>query len=405
MSLADALAQLNTESGSNDGDTIENPYNKLAHRALQVNKKNPKYLVRILPPVGENSIFAEYRRWFTQYQSKSGQKTTAMTLSAKQDPEDPLEAYIQNMDAAGKLINSFGGKNWPSRRYLFNVVPYRINANHQLEMVTTPDGLPDVYVMDLNKNQTQELIQSLSDELNNPNLNPNVTAQMGVQPTQEQIDYSFASSALAYPVYLIRQNTSPVSFTQQILTQYPLAPLPQGWETKLEDLQALTLPSYKQNRSFVDYVINQGNGLLAQQPSTTPAVDDVPWTNAEIDAVLPGNMTQQAPVADVHTVQMPPSAPVAPAQPVRPAPVQPVAPNPVASVAPVAPQTPVSPLAGLGNTIASQAPKTAPAAPQPSAQPAPAQPSQQAPVAPDNLNDSLDDIMKDAGLDGLNINL
>jgi len=415
MSLADTIAQLNKDNGNTSTEeTVENPWGKLVHnRALRLSKKQPKLLVRILPPLAGKEIFAEYRQWFTTYQSKTGERTTALTLSANQDPEDPIEGYIQDLDKAGKLVNRFGGKNWPTRRYLFNVVPYKMGQNNQLEMLTDTQGLPDVYVMELNKTQTTELVTALADQMYNPNLNPQATAQYNIQPTQEQKEYAFASSALAYPVYLIRNDTQPVSYTNQVMTNYVLPPLPQGFENKLVDLEALTLPSYKQNKSFVDYIVNQGNSLMATQPNEAPA----PMTDAQVNAQMPTDM-QSIPTPPAPQAQQPAPAPQqptqpqfgqtyqAPAQPNAPQPVQPVAPaQPSQSFSQPIPSTPVTP-----NQPQQQAPRAASQAPVQPAQPSnnplagvgtpiankEQQPAQ--PAVPQDLSSSVDDILKDAGL-------
>jgi len=402
MSLMDTINKLNNENNTSTNDAgLPNPYDALVHnRALQVNKKNPKLVVRILPPTGDNAIFAEYRRWFTTYQTKTGgSKFTSFVLGAQQDPEDPLEAHINELDAAGKLLNSFGNKNFPSRRYLFNVVPYHFDQATGLTMITDENGLPDVYVMDLSKTQTIELMNNLQEPMNNPNMNPQLIQQAGFQPTQSQVEYSFASSGLGYAVYLVweKNGSAPVTYKQQVMTQYPLAPLPQGWETKLADLNSLTLPTYKQNRSFVDWIISQDNSLNAVQPKDQPASDPFSGFNANsLASQMPSGMG----VEDTHTVSMPAqpqkfSAPLAPTAPVAPAPApKPVAPTPVAPVAPSQPAS--NPLAGFG-TVAQKTPQAAPTAPQQ----APA-----APKVPADLNSSVADILSSVpGLEDLDINL
>lgn len=448
MSLADSIAKLNRENNTNNEETVESPWKSLVHdRALQVNKKNPKLIVRILPPVGDASIFAEYRRWFTSYESKGNTRNTAFVMSAETDSNDPLEKHIQDLANEGKLVDKWGGKNWPSHRYLFNVVPYHFDsATGQMTMIMDQNGLPDVYVLDLGKSQTVSLMNLLGEPMNNPNINPTLLQQAGIQPTQDQVDYSFASSALGYAVYFTwnQEGGGPVKYEQQLLTQYPLPALPQGWETKLADLNSLTMPSYVQKRSFLDWVITQQSSLTAQQPQ------EQPFANANvgnIDAQLPGNFqtpSQQAHVVGAPPVQQPaqpsfprqtpsfPTAPTgyqasanAPVAPMQQAPAQAPQntfhPQPVPQQAPKPASAPASnPLAGFG-TVAQKTPQTAPQAPAqaPQAEPAksespapapatsapatPAGPTK--PVVPTDLASNVQDILSDAGLDGIDIQL
>ena len=334
-------------------------FSKLHHEPLRLSQKTPSIVARILPPAGlKGSMYAEYREWWADVATKNGNRRSLITLAPKgtdADAKDPVNGYVELLQKAGKLKNRWGNDDLPKSRYYVNVLPYKFNQQTAtLEPVVTPDGAPDVYVLNLNYGQMKDLAELLKDPINNPNLNQALLAQTGVTPTQEQTSWSFTSSAIGYAVKFSRSG-SPVKYETQLYSQYPLAPLPAGWESALEDINALATPSYIASPSFIDYVVKQGNTLNAEAPAEAPKSDIVTTAG---DAVA-------APVADwgtsvtTNTHQQPvtQAAPqfTAP-QPTAPAP-QPSAPQPTAPVQPAS----ASPLAGFGAPISQNVVPQAPA--------------------------------------------
>lgn len=442
MSLADSINKLKEATTSNNQNNGESAFSKLAHKEiLRPSKRNPNLQLRILPPAqGKEVFFTELRQWGVEYRKKDGSKTfTSLNLKAEVDENDPLDAFINELRATNSMPQGRFGEIYPKKHFYVNVVPYTyvtINNVPQMQMQTDEQGLPDVYVLDLNKRQMESINEALSNPMNNPNANPANATAYNYNPTEEQKEWSFISDAFAYIVNIVRSDDGKrVEYKTSIQSNFCLAPLPQGWETKLEDLDALAEPSSTSNASWTNSVINQMKqdramigGQAPVQAPTRPNASVGTWnqtvgqpqpqttTSTTMPVYNQGGYVQQQPVYNQPTQQMPNQQSVQHPvqQSVQPTPVAPTQPNPVPPVQaqPAQPtpapaqEAPTSPLSNFGTplgtttTTTTQAPaqaQQAPVSPTPTPTPAPAsaQPSAPAQSAPDQ---EANDILASMGL-------
>ena len=393
MSLADSINKLKEATASNSQNNEESAFSKLAHQQiLRSSKRNPRLMVRILPPAqGKDLFFTEFRQWGVEYTKRDGSKTfTALNLKSEFDENDPLDVFINQLRSANMLPQGTFGSIYPKKHFYMNVVPYTF-ANGQLQMQTDAQGLPDVYVMDLGKKQMESVNSLLSEPINNPNTNPNYIASMNYQPTEEQKEWSFISSGLAYVIDINRtNNNNNISYSVNVQQGFCLPPLPAGWETKLEDLDALAEPSSATSASWVNSVINQmkeARGMLGGAPvapvqaptqagvwnQATAQTTTFPPVQPQAQNGYVAQPTMPQPPVQTSTTTFPPVQPQV--APVQQAPVAPVQPTPVAPVQ-------SNPLSNFGAPLNAQTTTTTTTAPIPPVQPTPVAPTPQAPVAP-----------------------
>ena len=397
MSLKDAINRYK-EVNSNNSDNYD-PTQELRNKTiLRAGAKNQKVMVRILPPANsENLFYTEFRQWFTSASKKSGGEfKTAFTLSSKRDENDPIQAYIDRADKVG-LIGTTFSNSYPSKRYYVNVVPLQY-TDGKIIQATIPDGLPNVYVMELSKSQMDSLMSSLEDPMSNPNVNQAALNAYAFTPSQDQKDWSFISSGLAYPIQIsyVKESNNHVHYDVKIAQNYPLPPLPTGWENQLEDLNKLIQPSYITNPSIVQYVLNQKNAELAAQPAQQPqtSATQAPsfkdtFSNSPIFGSIP---TSQAPTQPVAPQAVPQAKPTqAPAQQ-PPVQQQQVSPQSVPRATPEEQQE----IEDLGNPLSQFGSQMQPKQEQPVSQaPAPQQP---VPADKHVTDASVKDVLNDSGL-------
>ena len=158
--------------------------------------------------------------------------------------------------------------------FYLNAVPLKqttVNGQLSIQMEMDNEGKPKVYLLRLSNAQMKQLGQSLSDKLKNPNIMP-VYRQMAqahnITITQEQADWSFISSVLAYPVKLaVGQGLSNPSRVD-VETISVLPPLPVGWEDSLEDLQYQATPTSEYAPNYVAKIITTIDSAIGvKQPA------------------------------------------------------------------------------------------------------------------------------------------
>ena len=253
-----SLVSSGTSSRQNDA-----PYKKLKNGTLYTSRKTPELLVRILPPAQQDKMF--YQK-YKEFSAQIGGKWSFITLGSK--PTEMLNNEISNWSQMGMSIREL--RNMPQTKkfkinlrtnFYLNAVPLKqttVNGQLSIQMEMNNEGKPKVYLLRLSNTQMKQLCQSLADKLKNPNIMP-VYRQMAqahnITITQEQADWSFISSVLAYPIKLtVGQDLSSPSRVD-VETVSVLPPLPAGWEDSLEDLQYQATPTSEYAPNYVAKII------------------------------------------------------------------------------------------------------------------------------------------------------
>lgn len=277
-----SLVSSGTSSRQNDA-----PYKKLKNGTLYTSRKTPELLVRILPPAQQDEMFYQkYREFSAQVDGK----WNFITLGSK--PTEMLNNEINNWSQMGLSIREL--RNMPQTKkfkinlrtnFYLNAVPLKqttVNGQLSIQMEMDNEGKPKVYLLRLSNAQMKQLSQNLSDKLKNPNIMP-VYRQMAqahnITITQEQADWSFISSVLAYPVKLtVGQGLSNPSRVD-VETISVLPPLPVGWEDSLEDLQYQATPTSEYAPNYVAKIITTIDSAIGvKQP--TPKLNNNAGTTA-----------------------------------------------------------------------------------------------------------------------------
>lgn len=267
MSLQDSLNFI--QSGVSQ---YNNPRNSLAHQEiLRLSRSGITDIrVRILPPKNpQDKFFQPFRQFYGSIEKRG----YGFTLAPTNDPKDPLYKALQDWRANGQYPNKYN--NGYSNRYYVNVA--KVIA-HDGRMTTEADenGLPDVYVMELNKTVMSDLVAKLEDQYSNPNVRfAKEMAEKGHPIPEEDSGWSFISAAFAYPIHITMMKSTPIKYVVDIDKDQLLYPLRKGWDTKLEDLSTLTVPSYQQNLQRVEDFIANANALLSKSTPVAPPVSNV----------------------------------------------------------------------------------------------------------------------------------
>lgn len=297
-----SLVSSGTSSRQNDA-----PYKKLQNGTLYTSRKTPELLVRILPPAQQDKMF--YQK-YKEFIAQVGGKWSFITLGSK--PTEMLNNEINNWAQMGLSIGEL--RNMPQTKkfkinlrtsFYLNAVPLKqttVNGQLSIQMEMDNEGKPKVYLLRLSNAQMKQLSQNLSDKLKNPNIMP-VYRQMAqahnITITQEQADWSFISSVLAYPVKLtVGQGLSNPSRVD-VETVSVLPPLPAGWEDSLEDLQYQATPTSEYAPNYVAKIITTiDHAIGVKQPApklnnnagttayahmqTAPAASEAPDTASNV---------------------------------------------------------------------------------------------------------------------------
>lgn len=322
-----SLVSSGTSSRQNDA-----PYKKLKNGTLYTSRKTPELLVRILPPARQDKMF--YQK-YKEFSAQVGGKWSFITLGSK--PTEMLNNEINKWAQMGLSIGEL--RNMPQTKkfkinlrtnFYLNAVPLKqttVNGQLSIQMEMDNEGKPKVYLLRLSNTQMKQLSQSLSDKLKNPNIMP-VYRQMAqahnITITQEQADWSFISSVLAYPVKLtVGQGLSNPSRVD-VETISVLPPLPAGWEDSLEDLQYQATPTSEYAPNYVAKIITTiDRAIGVKQPApklnnnagttayahmqTAPAAPEAPNTASNeqkpVQSPAPNEPVQQANPFDISAVR------------------------------------------------------------------------------------------------------
>jgi hypothetical protein len=315
-----SLVSSGTSSRQNDA-----PYKKLKNGTLYTSRKTPELLVRILPPAQQDKMF--YQK-YKEFGAQVNGKWSFITLGSK--PTEMLNNEISNWSQMGMSIREL--RNMPQTKkfklnlrtnFYLNAVPLKqttVNGQLSIQMERDNEGKPKVYLLRLSNTQMKQLSQSLADKLKNPNIMP-VYRQMAqahnITITQEQADWSFISSVLAYPVKItVGQSLSSPSRVD-VETVSVLPPLPAGWENSLEDLQYQATPTSEYAPNYVAKIIttidsaigakqaaptlnnNAGTTAYAHM-QTAPAASEAPNTASDVSATSTSASANANPFSNVQ---------------------------------------------------------------------------------------------------------
>lgn len=328
-----SLVSSGTSSRQNDA-----PYKKLKNGTLYTSRKTPELLVRILPPAQQDKMF--YQK-YKEFGAQIDGRWSFITLGSK--PTEMLNNEINNWSQMGMSIREL--RNMPQTKkfkislrtnFYLNAVPLKqttVNGQLSFQMEMDNEGKPKVYLLRLSNTQMKQLSQSLADKLKNPNIMP-VYRQMAqahnITITQEQADWSFISSVLAYPVKItVGQGLSNPSRVD-VETVSVLPPLPAGWENSLEDLQYQATPTSEYMPNYVAKIITTINSAIGvKQPApklnnnagtttyahmqTAPATPEAPNTASDVST---SPMSSSANADPFSNAQKPVQSP-APNKPVQ----------------------------------------------------------------------------------------
>lgn len=260
-----SLVSSGTSSRQNDA-----PYKKLKNGTLYTSRKTPELLVRILPPAQQDKMF--YQK-YKEFSAQVDGKWSFITLGSK--PTEMLNNEINNWAQMGMSIREL--RSMPQTKkfkinlrtsFYLNAVPLKqttVNGQLSIQMEMDNEGKPKVYLLRLSNAQMQQLSQSLSDKLKNPNIMPvyrQMAQEHNITITQEQADWSFISSVLAYPVKLTAGQGLSRPSRADVETISVLPPLPVGWEDSLEDLQYQATPTSEYAPNYVAKIITTINSAI-----------------------------------------------------------------------------------------------------------------------------------------------
>lgn len=414
MGLAEALSNFQQNygnSGGNDDEIVE-PFDKLKNGYLRLGSgrsSQSDFYARILP---SDPFYKDFEQIGVQAPTKTGDKDL-LFQSARNDNNDPLRQAVSRW---GKRIVTHFNKVGMEKgagfrtRFLLNVIPL-VNQGGQFVEETDEQGNYKVYVLNLSYSQFKQLEALISNPANNPQASQfysTVAQQFGVTTGD---DWSFLSPQVTYPVHFSGTIGANNMFESHIDLQATtmLAPLRQGWESQLEDLNYQATPSYQYKAGVVDWVINyqdellgfkqpnqQGQGQQAFAPAPAgvkgapqsgPFAGQPSFQPAQTPNIPNSPVAEQYPVGGQQ-------APVMPQQPQSPATFAkaPMANQTSAPATPNAPQTPqgVPTAASLGFTTATaKAEAQAPQTPQQSQAPTVADPFASTGTAIDISEDDL----------------
>lgn len=324
MNFQETLKQQLANQNFGDREPVDYPSNHLKHKELyfpkQTGNQPSSLLVRILPPapgVGDGNFNVPAREIFLQTRNSNGKdlKLNAV-LSPFPNQEDPLDVAITQWQAENRVPNSYNRQAKPSNRYYVNAVNIVVNPQTgQYEEERDPQtGQLVVRLLKLTYSACIAILEKLTDPMFSPR-------ELQGQP-MEIAQYSFISSLFAFPIKLTKplKNSGQMAYGVDVMTQFPLGALPQGWETMLENLQYQATPSVQYNAEYVEYFIKVVNGEEPVQGQTQAQVPTQGY---------------QAPAYN---------QPATPVQPMQPAYGQPV-PGQVNPTQPVYNQPPVQPQA------------------------------------------------------------
>ncbi|QBJ03520.1 single strand DNA binding protein [Lactobacillus phage 521B] len=320
--LEKILAQYSEQEKENSSSDGINVYDKLTHKVIRANQA-PKMTFRILPPADlENGLFyKDYRKIMITSPQGYNSKFSNFVTESPENPENPLEKAVSEWKRQGIHFNKFNTGFRQS--YYIQIVPVVQNGN-SLDIKKDANGLPDVYVLDITSSLFDLLMKALGESGNDPVNNKYFASELENDNASDanQGSWSFLSPNIAYSVTITyNKNASKASdyYNLSVNAGNMLPPLPQGWETKLEDLDYLATPIDKANPDFMNRFIDDFNSQHGLQGNSveTPSNQVTPGTTASSS---PFDDTPQQPAPQQPVPQQP-----APQQPVpqQPAPQQP----------------------------------------------------------------------------------
>lgn len=261
MNFQEQLQQQLKQQNIGEREAVDYPSNHLKHKELYFPKAEngqPSTLyVRVLPPAvpGENYNVSAREAFLTTRNRNGKDLKSNFIFSEHPNAEDILEQAMIRWNAENRVPNPYSRNTKPRQRYYVNVVQLIINQQTgEVSYETDSNGQLMVRLLKLPQTACMAINESLSNPMLRPQFSPDVP--------EEVAQYSFISSADAFPISITKppRSNKPTSYNVQVISNRSLGALPQGWENLLEDLKYQAAPSVEYNREFIEYFIDVVDG-------------------------------------------------------------------------------------------------------------------------------------------------
>ncbi|AZU99978.1 hypothetical protein vBEfaHEF1TV_134 [Enterococcus phage vB_EfaH_EF1TV] len=261
MNFQEQLQQQLKQQNIGEREAVDYPSNHLKHKELYFPKAEngqPSTLyVRVLPPAvpGENYNVSAREAFLTTRNRNGKDLKSNFIFSEHPNAEDILEQAMIRWNAENRVPNPYSRNTKPRQRYYVNVVQLIINQQTgEVSYETDSNGQLMVRLLKLPQTACMAINESLSNPMLRPQFSPDVP--------EEVAQYSFISSADAFPISITKppRSNKPTSYNVQVISNRSLGALPQGWENLLEDLKYQATPSVEYNREFIEYFIDVVDG-------------------------------------------------------------------------------------------------------------------------------------------------
>lgn len=245
--LQQELKSMEQNNNRNFGDKdIVYPTSKLKNDMLYFNKDNTQFMVRVLPPVNDETFFAApFKEIWLNKTNKNGKDLNFQaTLPFYPSENSSLTKAIAQWQQEERVPNNFNRKASPSKRFFVNAVQVAMDNNGNMQMERDQNGQMVVRVLKLPQTAYQALLSKISD----PMLTP-----------QNSGDYGLIGDTNAFPVRITKPAPGGMSYTIDVF-QRDLGALDSNWRELAEDLAYQATPSEEYNGDFVQYFIDVVNG-------------------------------------------------------------------------------------------------------------------------------------------------
>lgn len=307
MGLQNILKQYTEHEESRSG---ENPFSNLKNPIIYP-KRVGSITVRILPPKGlddSNNFVTLYRSAYLRAPSSYKRPFVNLTTSYKRDNNDPLVQAASKWEKDEKipLPPKYKRSHAFSTSYYIQVVPVnKDNSGHFVNKLDN-NGLLDVSVMSIPYYVYNALMSALSNKENDPKSND--FYQQALDNFHVSLDnnddWSFISPSIAYSVTINynKDASSPSDYYSfNVNSNKMLPPLPNNWDSQLEDVDSLVVPSYISNPDFVNSYLEDINSEIYGEENTGEQAPN--RTEINPSNMVPNNESHQFDNANVQQAQ------------------------------------------------------------------------------------------------------
>lgn len=301
MGFLDAIEKEFEKENKSKGGNFERKeidFPKAKHNQIFLSKKKePEVLVQILPDAEkQGNFFQPLREIGINYIKRDGtEKFMNFTLDGKYNPDSFLDPKIKELQDKELLTNKmFGGQQQARKGYQINVVRVSREGN---SFVQEKDQNGDIVVRSMRLRHSA--FEKLKEQLKDPMQNVNGS------------DLSFMNPDSASPVRISMPPEGAKEYGVTPYTQFKLPPLPQGWESQLEDLQELAKPTEQISLDLVKAITDMiegkdptPSGQSSQEPEK---VEANPYAE-EVNKSEPENIEPPVQEVEDNTPPTPPAS-------------------------------------------------------------------------------------------------